>query len=714
MAYRSRILTLVFVCAALAASSTRGADDPVVRDSNLAPATPAATPSLKDHIDPVRSGSAGERGLADRVASSPRFAACDVACTLDSTVEDEADCGAPVDTTNGGCDSVPPVFGTVACGETICGKVALDGGVRDTDWYQITVAQPTRLIWSILPEFPPVIGVAGTKPVGSGDCGQTTEFINPSAIGEECVVTDVQMCLPPGTHWMYVAPAGDEIIPCGSNYEVTLSCEPCVAIGACCTPEGDCVETDQATCDAYFGTFQEDGSSCDPNCCPTTAAGHDECSQAVAYAIPVDGSMRTVSGDNAGATATGDWPGYPPTWWEAFSIDQCATVWIDLCCTEPVMAPNYTLLGDDCASEGGRPATTTSWVEPRIDGCAWDNVRMVWDNLPAGTYYYPVYSDADGSVHGSYQMHISADACGTGACCREGGCVSDWGPTMSESLCINIGGEWFEGQDCDALTCPPANDRCQDAIPVAVPSETTGSTRNSRFDGVGTCSTTNTSPGVWYKVIGTGRKLRASTCNAGSSFNTKLSIFCADCDALTCISGNNDNCTGFGPALSTVQWCTEYGAEYLILVHGILSATGDFRLDVWESTSTYCPGAITCGGSPLVACCSATDPCDELPTALCCALGNNPFLDEDYCRGDNNGNGVNDACEVFGDGDGDSDVDTDDWALLLPCILGPDSAVDPGCTWADLDGDDRVDMKDVTLFTGARTERLDPCITPEP
>jgi hypothetical protein len=43
-----------------------------------------------------------------------------VDCPKGSTAEGEANCGLPLDTVNGGCNSVPNVFSSISCGETIC------------------------------------------------------------------------------------------------------------------------------------------------------------------------------------------------------------------------------------------------------------------------------------------------------------------------------------------------------------------------------------------------------------------------------------------------------------------------------------------------------------------------------------------------------------------------------------------------------------------
>ena len=67
--------------------------------------------------------------------------ACDVTCPGGATDENEPDCGDPVDTVNGGCNSDPAVFSSINCGETVCGTSFFDGTYRDTDWYELVLTQ---------------------------------------------------------------------------------------------------------------------------------------------------------------------------------------------------------------------------------------------------------------------------------------------------------------------------------------------------------------------------------------------------------------------------------------------------------------------------------------------------------------------------------------------------------------------------------------------
>lgn len=72
-----------------------------------------------------------------------------IECTADMTAEAEP-CG---DDANGGCNSTPPAYQPIACGETICGTSFMNPTTRDTDWYSITVDNLGVYTVNVLTEF---------------------------------------------------------------------------------------------------------------------------------------------------------------------------------------------------------------------------------------------------------------------------------------------------------------------------------------------------------------------------------------------------------------------------------------------------------------------------------------------------------------------------------------------------------------------------------
>jgi subtilisin-like proprotein convertase family protein len=92
---------------------------------------------------------------------------------------------------------------------------------------------------------------------------------------------------------------------------------------------------------------------------------------------------------------------------------------------------------------------------------------------------------------------------------------------------------------------------------------------------------------------------------------------------LICVNGNDDACSA-SIFHSTVEWCSQAGAEYLILVHGYGSGTGNFTLCVFDD-GVSCPWTVDCGAAPPVGgCCQCDGPiqfCTLETLEDCDALG---------------------------------------------------------------------------------------------
>jgi hypothetical protein len=188
--------------------------------------------------------------------------------------------------TNGGCNSDPSVFGSISCGETICGSSWAAGGTRDTDWYEIVTTETAEYTYCGFAEFAFVIGLVDTG--GSGNCADATA-LNPFALGgagqEVCVTTT----LGPGTYWWFIAHQGFEGNPCGTGangYYVSLTCvgtEPECGIpgtGSCCEA-GDSPFCDDAEC--CNAVCDQDPFCCDSSWDSTCAASaQDICAVCIA------------------------------------------------------------------------------------------------------------------------------------------------------------------------------------------------------------------------------------------------------------------------------------------------------------------------------------------------------------------------------------------------------------------------------------------------
>jgi len=185
-----------------------------------------------------------------------------------------------------------------------------------------------------------------------------------------------------------------------------------------------------------------------------------------------------------------------------------------------------------------------------------------------------------------------------------------------------------------------ANDDCVNAIPVAVPSLTSGTTVGATSDAAYPfCGTGITSPGVWYTFMGTGTDLVASMCenssNGSADYDTKVSVYCLDCDpgAVVCVGGNDDESgcnfhSTFGP------FGTDVGATYFVLVHGFGGATGNFDLDLIDTGIPSNDPVLCFPPPPEGACCDCNAPpfnCVVSTEADCDVRGGNYFGDDLPC-----------------------------------------------------------------------------------
>ena len=145
-------------------------------------------------------------------------------CPPEGIPENEQ-CG---ENTNGGCGMNPVQFEPIACGDTICGTIRAEDGVRDTDWFEIVVTEPTEFRWTAEAEFPVIIGLVETIPPGSGDCYDMTGSLDPwdtaGTFPDQAEITTG--VLPPGTYWFWVSSQEFYDLPCNNlnDYVARLTC----------------------------------------------------------------------------------------------------------------------------------------------------------------------------------------------------------------------------------------------------------------------------------------------------------------------------------------------------------------------------------------------------------------------------------------------------------------------------------------------------------
>ncbi len=519
----------------------------------------------------------------------------DVVCDPNWLFEFDPQCGGLTDP-NGGCGSIFEQFSPIDCGLTVCGTSKYTGNERDTDWYQITVTQQQQLTFRVTAEFRVVAGlVAGTN--GIANCALATN-VNPFSIANAGQVASVTVCLPPGTWWFFVAPDFDQpTFACGEQYQAELLCEsPCPG-GACCfSPAGCQIVESQAACLQLGGRYLGENSFCSANSCASPS--NDACSAPITLSCG-----QTVIADLRNATVTPTEPqslcsisGVGSVWYritgtgQPIEISACNASNVDPLALDLSLAVftgdcPLNLVNENCATQGCGPTNLLTKL------CFPTNV---------GVQYLIQVLVPDDAARARYQLSVTCPcALSTfGACCLPLQQCTD----VQRTSCENLGGIYRgDGTTCQTVqgTCPlndlPANDDCDTAQVIQPASVTNGSTIFAGIDTINSCGLTLQSGGVWYRVTGNGRSIKASTCDAATTFDSQLRVYCNNCSSgiFTCVAANEDG-PGACSARAELTWCSQSGAVYYIFVSGYQSQTGNFKLTL--SDAGACSNPVFCAG----------------------------------------------------------------------------------------------------------------------
>jgi hypothetical protein len=181
-------------------------------------------------------------------------------------IEGEPPCGdGYVDTFNGGCDSMPPVFSGITLEVPVYGKSGtfITGGYahRDTDWYYFPTLALGYLSATIEAEFDVDLLIYRA---GNCDPNNPTHWIAAFAAGPECtlVTATTPTCMPAGDYWVVVRPSSWTGVPCGADYALTVANPaPCVPCEITCIP----TQTEAEGCGENYPVGTNGGCFDDPN-----------------------------------------------------------------------------------------------------------------------------------------------------------------------------------------------------------------------------------------------------------------------------------------------------------------------------------------------------------------------------------------------------------------------------------------------------------------
>lgn len=284
---------------------------------------------------------------------------------------------------------------------------------------------------------------------------------------------------------------------------------------------------------------------------------NDHCEDVTPLPLAIDSAL-VFTGNNEGATIDGDnEPGSGldafgvPVVWVAFTTAQCADVSIAFCgSTAPFFGDYFwNAVTPQCPAD--ELVVTQDYNN---NECVDGQPVMYYSELPAGTYYYPVWSRADEAI-GDYVITISATACASAG---------------------------------------PPNDLCTGAQPhaldigdtVTITGDNTGATDN---DGLGI-------PVVWESfTLAQCANVTVDYCGTAPPFTVNFHGIYADCPATafidttaggTCPDGNrSDTFEGLAPGTYWIPVVLEAG-----------TAEGAYTLNV---TATACAGPVNnfCNGA---------------------------------------------------------------------------------------------------------------------
>jgi hypothetical protein len=211
----------------------------------------------------------------------------------------------------------------------------------------------------------------------------------------------------------------------------------------------------------HGGYFAGPRVQCEEACCEVPATGADNCALTTPKTVPVPG-YATYFGNSSTATLdctlTDD-----EVWFESFTIEECAEVLIDFCCTETEYGWIFwVILADDAADccSGGiifADEYGERWGGT-IPDCSDANYRHLFWELTPGTYHQIIHAGSvDEGLRGEYFMHVTTtelDPTEIGACCVPGaGGQVECVPNTCLTWCTQLGGTWLAETTCDPDPC---------------------------------------------------------------------------------------------------------------------------------------------------------------------------------------------------------------------------------------------------------------------
>ncbi len=431
-----------------------------------------------------------------------------------------------------------------------------------------------------------------------------------------------------------------------ANFQCFAECG-CPAPGACCLPDGSCIETNDADCTAQGGTYNGSATCDDANLngtadvCETPAQG--DCCHATDAAGCTNAACEScVCGADSYCCDTA---------WDADCVDcanggpgfggACASVDCTADC-------GCTALGDCCAPQGG-----AGCVDAGCQDCVCANdpfcCNTQWDEQCVGTAV---------DVCGFFCNCPAPTACcdPSGTCTMEipGVCTANGGVSVAGADCTDANGDNIADAcfDKTAWACCMPDGSCAMQLPadcaaaggIASPgADCTDADGNGAADvceaGFGGCCDANGSPGC--------DDFTCTDCVCG------LDPFCCDTewDATCATEANQDcinecQCPGECCTANPTIGCRIQACQDCVCAADAFCCSTSWDANCVADAGTTC--AADCGCPAPTACCMPDGTCDMLVPEVCTSLFGGVSMDGADCT-DADQNGVADACDFAGD-----------------------------------------------------------------
>ena len=191
----------------------------------------------------------------------------------------------------------------------------------------------------------------------------------------------------------------------------------------------------------------------------------------------------------------------------------------------------YTHTSSACGSAGGCMTRSVSCTVPG-PGCLFNDVVVNMNDSYGDGWNGATFTLVDDQGIQVGTGTLSSGASGTANFCLEDGCYTisvtggsypsevSWTVDVNGTQVASGGANVVDETVAVNVLCntpppptPPANDDVCSAEAVTCNSTTSGTTVNATTDGLPTCGTAQSQPGVWYRINGNGDDYVASLCN---------------------------------------------------------------------------------------------------------------------------------------------------------------------------------------------------------